>query len=212
MSSTLTWGKRMAATAVAALALAAVPGTGVAATAAAEHSIPFTCKTRLSGEWLDVTDYARGVDVTAPASAAPGSTFDVVIDPKPIYPVPDFNKELREVHWSYSLPANAELVKHSLSGGAGLNGSKVTTSVQGSKLTIDVSGPLPGGAEFDVPTLTLTFTAPESGAVEVKPGGSSYDDLGFGWERLHPTTNEWDPFLCYPDQAEPVVLSSTSVA
>ncbi|MDA3624732.1 hypothetical protein [Saccharopolyspora oryzae] len=209
MSASLTWGKRLAATAVAALAVAALPGT---ASAAAAQSIPFTCKTRLSGEWIDVTDYARGVDVTAPATAAPGESFDVVIDPQPIYPVPAFNKELRGVEWSYALPTNAGLDDHKLSGGSGLGDSKVTTSVEGSKLTVKISGPLPGGAEFDPPTLTLSFTAPRSGSVEVKPGGSSYDDLGFTWERLHPETGEWDPFLCFPDQAKPVVLSSTAVS
>lgn len=209
MTTKYKWIARLGAIAVALSAsLAAQP----LAHAATSTTVPYICKTRLSGEWLDVTGYSRGLDVTAPATVSAGASFDVVIDPQPIYPVPTFNKELRLVSWAFTLPANARLVSKELTGGSALNNSQVSSAVVSNTLVVSVSGPLPGGVEFDVPSIKLTFKAPQTGTVSVKPGGTSYNNPGFGWTRLHPDTKQWDPFICYPDPNAPVTLSSTTVA
>ncbi|WP_017570999.1 hypothetical protein [Nocardiopsis halotolerans] len=173
-----------------------------------EHTdVPYTCQTWLNGEQLDVNGYERGFEVSAPATVGPGDMYVTEFDPDPIYAEPAYNEELVDVHVTYALPANARII------GYWLLGSEPTDSVsrEGDELTVHSPGAKPGGVEFDLPTLKVLLRAPGSGTLVTSPGGSSYDDLSFGWLRLHPDSQEWDAFECFVEPDDGIEFSSTEV-
>lgn len=173
----------------------------------APTSVPYTCQTWLDGEQIDIDDYERGFEASAPATVAPRAKYVTTFDPAPIYPVPDFNEELIDVHVSYDLPANAKIVDYWLVGGEATD----SVSRSGNQLTVHSPAAKPGGVEFDLPTLKVRLKAPNSGTLVSAPGGSSYDDLSFGWLRLHPDTQEWDAFECFVEPGDGIEFTRTEV-
>lgn len=200
---------------LAASACVAVTGVlasaGNASAATTASTVPYVCRTMVSGEWIPVTDYTRDFTVTAPDSVAPHHTFKVVFDPAAITAVPAFNKTLTDVKIAYRLPAGARLVGYKLTGGSNLGTAKQWIERNGDDLVLRSDGQFQGGVEFDMPNLEVTLKAPGSGTLTTTAGGSSFDDPSFYWYRLQPTTNQWDPFQCYADPAQPVTFSTTKV-
>lgn len=170
-------------------------------------SVPYTCQTWLDGEQMDIDNYELDFEVTAPETVAPRSEYVTTFDPAPIYPVPQFNEELIDVHATYSLPWNAMIVNYWLVGG------EVTDSVtrSGNQLTVHSPAPKAGGVEFDLPTLKVRLKAPRKGTLVSTPGGSGYHDLSFGWLRLHPDTQEWDAFECFVEPGDDIEFARTEV-
>ncbi|MFD9559700.1 hypothetical protein [Streptomyces sp. NPDC059990] len=193
------------------LALTGVLATsGPASAATVSTTLPYICQTRLSGEWIPV-EYSRNFTTTAPAKVAPLQTFKVTFDSAPIKAVADYNKLLNTISFNYKVPANAKVVSYKLTGGSNLGTANQWVERNGNDLRVKSDGEWAGGVEFDFPNLEVTLRAPGSGTLTTGAGGSSFTDTAFGWERLQPTTNEWDPFQCYADPAQPVAFSTTQV-
>ncbi|MDX2388633.1 hypothetical protein ACWGHM_03935 [Streptomyces sp. NPDC054904] len=194
-------------------AMMAAPGTAAATGAPAvttTSTLPYVCQTRLSGEWIPV-EYSRNFTTTAPAKVAPFHTFKVTFDPAPIKAVAAYNKLLNTISFNYKVPANATVVSYKLTGGSNLGTANQWVERNGNDLRVKSDGEWAGGVEFDFPNLEVTLRAPGSGTLTTGAGGSSFTDTAFGWDRLQPDTNEWDPFQCYADPAQPVTFSTTKV-
>ncbi|GAA4668315.1 hypothetical protein GCM10023347_22020 [Streptomyces chumphonensis] len=175
-------------------------------------TVPYVCRTRYAGEWIPV-EYSRTFTTTAPAQVAPRQYFKVTFDSSPIKAVADYNKLLNSVSMNYETPANAKIIGYWLSGGSNLGSAHQWVERSGSELRVKSDGEWAGGVEFDFPNLNVILRAPAGPAsLTTGVGGSGFDDTSFGWYRLQPVTNEWDPFECYADPAEPVVFSTTQVA
>src|SRR5690606_19239935 len=76
------------------------------------------------------------------------------------------------------IPENSTFVSADLEGGSGLGENEPTLTVDGDIATLHLDGPIAGGAEFELPTVTAHLTAGESGTIETKLYGTSYDDPG----------------------------------
>ncbi|HEY3503628.1 MAG TPA: cyclodehydratase [Actinocatenispora sp.] len=123
----------------------------------------------------------QDVDATAPATAAPGSAVSVVVDPAP-NTVPTSAsgyavKDIKDVKILLPVPVNASYVSASVSGGSNLGGTP-TVGLDGTDVVLSVPGPIAGGSAFELPTITLDLTAGASGSLDVRLGGTSYDDPG----------------------------------
>ncbi|MET9608564.1 hypothetical protein ABZZ17_26520 [Streptomyces sp. NPDC006512] len=193
------------------LALTGVLATsGTASADTATTTLPYICQTRVSGEWIPV-EYSRNFTTTAPAKVAPGQTFKVTFDSAPIKAIADYNKLLNTISFNYKVPANAKIVSYKLTGGSNLGTAHQTVERNGNDLRVKSDGEWAGGVEFDFPNLEVTLRAPAGGTLTTGAGGSSFTDTAFGWNRLQPVTNEWDPFQCYADPAKSVAFSTTTV-
>jgi dehydratase len=138
----------------------------------------------------------QGVDAKAPAAVRPNSRFTIAVDLKPgSLPgeVKGFKlQEVRDLSLRVPVPANSSYVGARLIGGSGLN-STPTIQLDRGVLVIKVAGPIPGGANYQLPTLS----------VRLKSGlkGTSYDDPGLTlqarikWKFVTTTA----PVSCYPD-------------
>ncbi|GAB2943041.1 hypothetical protein [Streptomyces heilongjiangensis] len=203
----------LAVTAVVATAGSAAASAGVAeATKTTTSStLPYICRTRFAGEWIPV-EYSRDFTTTAPAKVLPNQHFNVVFDSAPIKAVADYNKLLNSVSFNYRVPSEAKVVSYRLTGGSNVGTAKFWVERSGTDLRVKSDGEWPGGYEFDFPNLEVVLKAPKSAAtLTTGAGGSSFTDTSFGWYRLQPVTNEWDPFQCYADPAKPVTFSNTVV-
>jgi dehydratase len=147
----------------------------------------------------------QGVDAKAPATVRPNTRFTIAVDLKPgSLPgeVKGFKlQEVRDLALRVPVPANSSYVSAQLTGGSGLN-STPTLQLDGSVVVIKVPGPIPGGANYQLPTLTVRLKAGRRGAaIETKLKGTSYDDPGLTlqakikWKFLTITA----PVACYPD-------------
>ncbi|WP_163511689.1 cyclase [Fodinicola acaciae] len=198
-------------TAIAALAVApilAISGAAVAAT-----TITFQCRASAAGQ---TADFSLNQDVTpsAPATVAAGGSLAVVVDPAPnTVPAEAGGYTVRNVQslvLKMPVPANSTYVSATLAGGSGLN-STPTIALEGSDVVLKVPGPVNGGANFELPTVTLNLTAGGSGAIDSKLGGTSYDDPGLTF-----TANVDGPLgipisapaKCYPNP-NPTLTSTT---
>ncbi len=178
---------------------------------AAPSTVHYLCPvTTPEGDPL-VLKYDRGFDTTAPAKVKPLSTFTVAFKPDPINPVPDFNKKVWDVKMVYELPKAATYIKHSLTGGSNLGESKQTVQVNGSRITLSATGPFAADEDAFLPTLNVVLKAPASGTLVTSVAGTSYDDPGFRWTSEDPADGTAHDLQCYPDPAQPVELSRTTV-
>lgn len=155
--------------------------------------------------------YSVGFTSSAPAAVARGHRFKVVITPAAITPNPSHNDYSYDLTVKLGLPENARLVRHWLSGGD----TTATSEVDGDELVLNAPGPFPASVAFNLPTVTLVFAATRTGVVTTEPGGTGYDDYGFGWDFV-PSANE-APYVptpsllrCYPNPAQ--ALTSTTVS
>lgn len=162
-------------------ALALLPLLVFASTAqAATHPITYKMRASAVGQTSEFT-LNQTIDATAPATAAPGSAVAVVIDPAPNTVPAEASgyrvREIKNLALKIPVPANSTYRSATLQGGSGLN-STPTVTLEGSTLVLKLAGPLKGGANFELPTLTINLTAGASGAITSKLGGTSYSDAG----------------------------------
>lgn len=198
------------------------PGTAVLAAAAlalvgaqpalASTDINYDCQaeTPLGNQNVSLT---QTVDASAPATVAPGGSFDVVVDPAPNQ-VPTSAagqtvKEIKTFALKVPVPANATLSSVDLTGGSNLGGTPAA-SVSGGIITITFPGPIAGGSTFELPTITAHLTAGASGAVNTTLYGTSYTDAGLTFTTVVSTFlgNISAPTSCFPNP-NPVLTSTT---
>jgi dehydratase len=83
--------------------------------------------------------------------------------------------------------------------------------LEGNELVLKVPGPIPGGASYQLPTLSLRLKSGRPGtAIETKLKGTSYDDPGLTlqakikWKFITTTA----PVTCYPNP-NPALTTTT---
>lgn len=157
----------------------------------------------------------QAVNATAPATVRPNTRFTVAVDLQPgTLPseVKGFKlQEVRDLALRIPVPANSSYVSAKLSGGSGLN-STPTVQLDGADVLIKVPGPIPGGANYQLPTLAVRLKSGRRGTtVETKLKGTSYDNPGLTlqakikWKFLTTTA----PVACYPNPNP--ALTTTSI-
>ncbi|MEV6268132.1 hypothetical protein AB0L64_13225 [Kribbella sp. NPDC051936] len=157
----------------------------------------------------------QAVDAQAPAVVPANSRFTVAVHLQPgTLPseVKGFKlKEVRDLALRIPVPANSSYLGARLTGGSGLN-STPTVQLEGNTAVVKVAGPIPGGASYELPALSVRLKSGRAGTtIETKLKGTSYDDPGLTlqakikWKFV--TTNA--PVSCYPDPNP--VLTRTAV-
>ncbi|SDP94674.1 dehydratase [Actinopolyspora xinjiangensis] len=201
---------------LAAAAFAIAPVVAFAQPAAAESfSHNFEC----SGEsplGAQEFSYQQDSEVTAPASVAPGEQFQIVIDPA-VNTVPtEVNgfgvEQIGDLDLKLPIPENSTHVSTTQSGGSNLGSPAPTIDVSDGIATLHVSGPISGGAEFELPTVTATLQAGDSGAIETHLYGDSYDNPGLTFNaQVSSILGSIDvPTSCYPSPNP--VLTTTDIS
>jgi len=179
---------------------------------AAPTTVPYLCPVTTEDGTPLVLNYQRGYDVTAPATVHRNERFSITIDSEPINPLPEFNAEVWDVKFVFTLPEDATYLSHKLVGGSNLGGSQQSVQVVGDRIEYRASGLFTAGEDADLPNLVVKLRAPHHQATLVTaPAGTSYDDPGFRWTSSDPATGDPHDLQCYPDPAQPVTLSSTTV-
>jgi len=116
-----------------------------------------------------------------------GSNFAVELTADPII-VPTtgggYNiNNLRNVVVKFNVPAGAQFVGATLSGGANLGSGAKTVALSGSTINLTIAGPLAPGTTATLPKVTATLKA--TGAVGTQIGaqlhGTSYADPGISF-------------------------------
>ncbi|NEA31477.1 hypothetical protein [Streptomyces sp. SID13031] len=182
--------------------LLSVPAAGTAAAAAPTASYACQADAKFGRHTFSLR---QGVDAKAPATVHAGQRFTVAVDLKPgSLPgeVKGFKlKEVRDLSLRIPVPANTSFVSAYLTGGSGLN-STPTLERNGGVLTVRVGGPVPGGASYQLPSLSVRLKAGARGRViETKLQGTSFDNPGLNLQ----ATIKWkfitikSPIACYPD-------------
>lgn len=193
-------------------ALAIVPLLGLAGVASADtQSVNYSCQGKAAGITSNLT-LQQNVDSSAPATVAPGGALSITLAPD-VNTVPtaagSFTvKSVKNLTLAVPLPTNATVQSFSLSGGSGIGTASVAQV--GNNLVTSVTGPINGGAQFQLPALTINLTAGDSGAITTTLAGTSFTDAGlkftatvsvFGFPVDAPTT-------CFPSPA-PTLTSTT---
>jgi dehydratase len=157
----------------------------------------------------------QAVDAQAPAVVPANSRFTVAVHLQPgTLPseVKGFKlKEVRDLTLRIPVPANSSYVSARLTGGSGLN-STPTVQLEGNTAVVKVAGPIPGGASYQLPDLSVRLKSGRAGTtIETKLKGTSYDDPGLTlqakikWKFI--TTSA--PVACYPNPSP--ALTRTAV-
>jgi dehydratase len=189
-----------------------VAGTALALTglpaAAVPAAVSYRCQadTKFGHQQFSLR---QGVSASAPEVVKPGAVFEIVVTADSgSLPgeVKGFKvKEVRDLSLRVPIPANSSYVAASLNGGSGL-GSAPTVEATNGVVTIKVSGPIPGGAGYQLPSLTVKLRAGRSGAIETRLQGTSFDDPGLNLQ----ATIKWkfvtikSAVACYPDPNTPL--------
>jgi dehydratase len=156
----------------------------------------------------------QGVDAQAPAVVPANTRFTIAVHLQPgTLPgeVKGFKlKEVRDLTLRVPIPANSSYVSSALTGGTGLN-STPTVQLEGNVVVIKVAGPIPGGANFQLPTLSIRLKSGRPGTtIETKLKGTSYDDPGLTfqskikWKFITTTA----PVACYPNPNPPLTQTT----
>lgn len=193
-------------------ALAIVPLLGLAGVASADtQSVNYSCQGKAAGQTNNL-DLQQSVDSSAPATAAPGGALTITLAPG-VNTVPTkagaFDiKSVKNLTLAVPIPANSTLVSFSLSGGSGIG--TASAAQVGNNIVTSVTGPINGGAQFQLPALTLNLTAGSSGAITSTLAGTSYTDAGL---KFTTTVSVLGfpvdaPTACYPNPA-PTLTSTT---
>ncbi|TDW15289.1 hypothetical protein [Kribbella kalugense] len=184
--------------------LAVFPLTVASTAQAAQPVASYACRAN-SSYGQRTLSLRQGMDAKAPATVRPNSRFTIAVDPQPgTLPgeVKGFKlKEVRDLALRVPVPANSSYLSARLTGGSGLN-STPSVQLEGNEVVIKVAGPIPGGANYELPTLAVRLKSGRRGAVvETKLKGTSYDDPGLTlqaklkWKFLTTTA----PVACYPN-------------
>jgi dehydratase len=145
------------------------------------------------------------VDAQAPASVPANTRFTIAVNLRPgTLPgeVKGFKlQEVRDLTLRLPVPANSSYVDARLTGGSGLN-STPTVRRDGTTVVVTVTGPISGGASYQLPTLSLRLKSGRSGTtIETKLKGTGYDDPGLTlqakikWKFISTKA----PVTCYPN-------------
>jgi dehydratase len=144
------------------------------------HAITYKLKATALGQSAEFT-LDQPLDATAPEAVAPGGTVTAVIDPAPNKVPAEASgytvREIRTISLSLPVPANSTFQSATVTGGAGLGGTP-TIALSGTDVVLKVSGPIKGGADFELPTITLNLVAGDSGTISTQLGGTSYTAPG----------------------------------
>lgn len=159
--------------------------------------------------------YQDVLDATAPAVVAAGAPVTITVKPRRnnIPPTIDDRPVVhtRNITLKLPLPTNSTFVSGSLADGSGTG--PVFVAVSGGNLVFSIPGPIAGGAEFVLPTLTLTVTAGPAagGPVVLKLDGFTLANPALTFTaRIQGTTVTADVSTsCFPNPN--VVLTSTNV-
>lgn len=147
---------------------------------AAPQTITYKLRASAAGQSSDFT-LDQGVDASAPETVAPNGAVKVTIDPAPNkIPAEAGGRQVREIKGlalKLPVPGNSKFQSASLSGGSGLGGTP-TVALQGNDVVLSVPGPIKGGADFELPTVTINLQAGGTGTITTKLGGTSYDAPG----------------------------------
>ncbi|HWD82170.1 MAG TPA: hypothetical protein VG497_24900 [Kribbella sp.] len=157
----------------------------------------------------------QGIDAQAPATVPANTRFTIAVHSQPgslPTEVKGFKlQEVRDLTLRVPVPANAAYVSARLIGGSGLNSSPAV-QLDGNTVVLKVAGPIPGGAGFQLPTLSVRLKSGRRGStIETKLKGTSYDDPGLTltakikWKFISTTA----PVACYPDPNP--ALTTTSI-
>ena len=203
--------KAAAAVAVTAIAAGSMAVAAPASAEAATTSVAFNCRTVENGEWVPINGHRRSYDATAPATVRPTQLFKIVIDPAPTTTNATYLKAMKDVTTVYQLAGGAYPLSVQLTGGSNIGTAPSSVTVSGGKLTVTTPGPIIGGETYDLPTVTVNLVARANGTVTSAPGGTSFTDLGFHFQRQVVGDDAWGPGQCYPDPAQPVTFTSTVV-
>jgi dehydratase len=147
----------------------------------------------------------QGIDAQAPATVPANARFTIAVHSQPgTLPseVKGFKlQEVRDLTLHIPVPANAAYVSATLIGGSGLN-STPAVQLEGNTAVVKVPGPIPGGATFQLPTMSIRLKSGRRGStIETKLKGTSFDDPGLTltakikWKFISTTA----PVACYPD-------------
>ncbi|MFC7613661.1 cyclase [Actinokineospora soli] len=194
------------------LAMAAVAVLAFAPSAAAvAYNANFACQgsTPMGPQNFN---FAQSAEVTAPATVAPGAAFSIVIDPAPNTIPSSVNgytvRRVENLALKVPIPANSTYVSATLSGGSNVGTTNI--SVSGGVATITATGPIAGGATFELPTVTANLTAGASGTIQTKLYGTSYSDPGLTFTAVVASFlgNINVPTKCYPNP-NPVITTTT---
>ncbi len=147
---------------------------------AAPQTITFKLQASAAGQTAEFT-LDQGLDASAPSTVAPNGALEVTIDPAPNkVPTEAAGRQVREIKGlalKLPVPANSTFRSASLSGGSGLGGAP-TIALQGNGVVLTVPGPIKGGADFELPVVTINLKAGGSGTVTTKLGGTGYGAPG----------------------------------
>lgn len=188
------------------LALAPVLALTAPATVAwaAPADVNFDCEANAPIVGPQHASLKQTADVTAPATVAPGGALDVVIDPAPNSVPGDVAgfklKEIKNFALKIPVPANSSYVSADLTGGSGLGSTPPKITVDGSVATLAFPGPVAGGAQFELPTVTVHLKAGTSGKIETKLAGTSYADPGLTFTAVATQIVDIEaPTACFPN-------------
>jgi dehydratase len=147
---------------------------------AAPQTITYKLRASAAGQSSEFT-LDQGLDASAPATVAPNGTLAVVIDPAPNkIPSEAAGRQVREIKdlsLKLPVPGNSKFQSATISGGSGLGGTP-SIGLVGNDVVLKVPGPIKGGADFELPVVTINLQAGGTGSIESKLGGTSYDAPG----------------------------------
>lgn len=204
--------KPVARRALTSLALAAAAVFAVVPPASA---VPYTATFDCQGSTPtgpQTFPFTQHTEVTAPATVAPGGELTVVVDPAPnTIPTTVNGNTVRRVQTlalKIPIPANSTYVSATLTGGSNVGTTGITVS--GGIATLTASGPMNGGATFELPTITVRLQAAQSGSIQTRLHGTGYSDPGLTFTAVVASFlgNINVPTRCYPNP-NPVITTTT---
>ena len=121
---------------------------------------------------------------------------------------------IRDFRVKAPIPANAELVSFSLTGGSGIGSGPNTITQSGTNLVMTVPGPVQPDTTFQLPTINMTLraTGPALATIQSRFGGTSYADPGLDFivNADTPISTGTDlPTACFPSTSP--ALSTTTI-
>ncbi|WP_158880854.1 cyclase [Amycolatopsis anabasis] len=211
MKSTL---RHTSARVLACATFALVPVATLATPAsAAPVDVIFDCQANAPVVGPKQATFKQAADVSAPATVAPGGALDVVIDPAPNTVPADVSgykvKHIKNFALKIPIPANSSYVGADLTGGSGLGPTPPKIDVANGVATVSFPGPIAGGAQFELPTITAHLKAGNSGTIETKLAGTSYNDPGLTFTAVVTQLVDIEaPTACFPNPS-PVFTKTT---
>lgn len=189
------------------LALTSAVASAIPASAATQTAL-FRCRAEALDRSFEGT-LSLQVDSLAPSTVGQGAEATIVITPGPeTVPRAGGNlKEVKEITLRIPFPTSSTYQSSSLSGGFGLG--TVTLSDSSDALVITATGPVAAGTNYQLPALTITVAAKDSGIVQTTLGGTSFDDPGLTLTAVARLGGDVDVATsCYPDP-NPGLTSTT---